>query len=221
MKRIVTLAAGVLAVAVAVAVAAVPAFAQTAAAPAPAAGNSKIGVIEVQRIVQESAVGKESLARVQKLQQAKQEDLVKRQKDLRDLEQKIQDQGKSLSEDAMEKLQKDYQAKAVELKRFQDDAQRELEEAQRKELGDLEKRIMPVINDVAREQGYQLVFNKFNSGLLFADDKSVDLTDAVITKFYSMIAAPKPAAAAKPATTAAAPASAPAAAKPAPAAPKK
>jgi outer membrane protein len=210
MKRIVTFAAGALALAVA----AVPAFAQTAAAPA--AGNSKIGVIEVQRIVQESAIGKESLARVQKLQQSKQEELTRRQKELRDLETKIQDQGKALSEDAMEKLQKEYQAKAVELKRFQDDAQKELEETQRKELGDLEKRIMPVITDVAREQGYQLVFNKFNSGLLFADDKSVDLTDAVITKFNSQIAAPK-AAAAKPA--AAAPA--PAAAKPAAAAPKK
>ena len=214
MKRIVTFAAGVLALAVA----AVPALAQTAAAPA--SGGAKIGVIEVQRIVQESAIGKESLARVQKLQQAKQEDLTKRQKELRDLETKIQDQGKALSEDAMEKLQKEYQAKAVELKRFQDDASKELEEAQRKELGDLEKRIMPVINDVAKEQGYQLVFNKFNSGLLFADDKSVDLTEAVITKFNSQIAAPKAApAAAKPATAA----PAPAAAKPATAAaaPKK
>ena len=155
-------------------------------------------MIEVQKIVQESAIGKESLARVQKVQQAKQEDLLKRQKELRDLEQKIQDQGKSLSEDAMEKLQKDYQAKALDLKRFQDDAQRELEESQRKELGELEKRIMPVINEVAREQGYALVFNKFNSGLLFADDKTVDLTEAVITKFNSQIAAPAAPAAAKP-----------------------
>jgi outer membrane protein len=210
MKRIVTFAAGLLALAVG------PALAQ-APATAPAAGTARIGVIEVQRIVQESAIGKESLARVQKLQQAKQEDLQKRQKELRDLEQKIQDQGKSLSEEAMEKAQKEYQAKAVDLKRFQDDAQRELEETQRKELGDLEKRIMPVINDVAKEQGYQLVFNKFNSGLLYADDKGVDLTDAVITKFNSQIAAPKAAAAAKPATATAAPA----AAKPAPAAPKK
>ena len=72
---------------------------------------------------------------------------------------------------------------------------------------------------LAKEQGYQLVFNKFNSGLLFADDKSVDLTEAVITKFNSQIAAPKAApAAAKPATAA----PAPAAAKPATAAaPKK
>ena len=204
MNRIVTLAAGALVLGVL----AGGASAQTTAGTT---AGAKIGVIEVQRIVQESAIGKESLARVQKLQQAKQDELGKRQKELRDLEQKIQDQGKSLSEEAMEKLQKDYQAKALDLKRFQDDAQRELEESQRKELGDLEKRIMPVINEVAREQGYTLVFNKFNSGLLFADDKSVDLTDAVITKFNSLIAAPAAPAAAKPA--------APAAAKPA--APKK
>ena len=211
MNRTVTLAAGALALGV---------LAGGASAQTPATAGLKIGVIEVQKIVQESAVGKESLARVQKVQQAKQDELAKRQKELRDMEQKIQDQGKSLSEDAMEKLQKDYQAKALDLKRFQDDAQRELEESQRKELGDLEKRIMPVINEVAREQGYALVFNKFNSGLLFADDRSVDLTEAVITKFNSMIAAP-----AAPASPAAAKPAAPAAAKPAaaatPAAPKK
>jgi len=216
MNRTVTLAAGALVLGLF----AGGAFAQTAPTAAPGA---KIGVIEVQKIVQESAVGKESLARVQKVQQAKQEDLAKRQKELREMEQKIQDQGKSLSEDAMEKLQKDYQAKALDLKRFQDDAQRELEESQRKELGELEKRIMPVINEVAREQGYALVFNKFNSGLLFADDKAVDLTEAVITRFNSQIAAP--ALAVKPAASATAKSAAPAAAKPAatatPAAPKK
>ena len=211
MNRTVTLAAGALALGV-----------LTGGASAQTTAGGKIGVIEVQKIVQESAIGKESLARVQKIQQTKQDDLVKRQKELRDMEQKIQDQGKSLSEDAMEKLQKDYQAKALDLKRFQDDAQREMEEAQRKELGELEKRIMPVINEVAREQGYALVFNKFNSGLLFADDKSVDLTEAVITRFNSMIAAPAAPAAPKSAAPAAAKSAAPAAAKPvAPAVPKK
>lgn len=216
MNRTVTLAAGALVLGLL----AGGVFAQTA--PTTASG-AKIGVIEVQKIVQESAVGKESLARVQKVQQAKQEDLEKRKKELRDMEQKIQDQGKSLSEDAMEKLQKDYQAKALDLKRFQDDATRELEESQRKELGELEKRIMPVINEVAREQGYALVFNKFNSGLLFADDKAVDLTEAVITRFNSQIAALAPAA--KPAVPPTAKPAAPAASKPAttatPAAPKK
>jgi outer membrane protein len=176
----------------------------TAALLALPATAQKVGVIEVQRIVQESAVGKESLARIQKIQGAKQEELVKRQTDLRDMEKKIQEQGKSLSEEAMEKLQKDYQAKALDLKRFQDDAQRELEDLQRKELGELEKRVLPVIEAVSKELGYSLVFNKYQSGLLHAEN-SVDITDAVIQKFNTAIAA-APKTDAKPA---AAPAAAP------------
>ncbi|MBP7676248.1 MAG: OmpH family outer membrane protein [Thermoanaerobaculia bacterium] len=184
-------------------VAGVLATAALVALPASAQSAQKVGVIEVQRIVQDSAVGKESLARIQKVSTAKQEDLTKRQTELRDLEKRIQEQGKSLSEEAMEKLQKDYQAKALDLKRFQDDAQRELEELQRKELTELEKKVLPVIEAVSKELGYTLVFNKFQSGLLYADD-AVDITAAVIQKFNTAIAA-APKTDAKPAAAAPAP----------------
>jgi len=208
MNRIVTFAACAL---LAMLPAAPAALAQGAAAP-------KIGVIDVNRVIQESAIGKEALARVQKLQQNKQEELAKRQKDLRDLEVKIQEQGKSLAEEAMEKLQKDYQAKAVDLKRFQDDAQRDLEDAQRKELKALEERIMPVIDAYGKEMGFVAIFNKFNSGFLFAAEDT-DVTNAFIQRFNTQIAAP---AAPKPAAAAAAPAPKPAAPATAPApAPKK
>ena len=59
MNRIVTLAAGALVLGVL----AGDASAQTTAGTT---AGAKIGVIEVQKIVQESAIGKESLARVQK-----------------------------------------------------------------------------------------------------------------------------------------------------------
>src|SRR5512143_1465287 len=85
------------------------------ALPASAKQAQKIGVIEVQRIVQEAAIGKESLARVQRSQAQKQDELGKRQKELRDLEEKLQTQGSTLSDDAKEKLQKDYQQKALDL----------------------------------------------------------------------------------------------------------
>lgn len=176
------------------------------ASAATARAEFKAAVVDVQRVVQESASGKESLARVQKLQQAKADDLQKRQKELRDLEQKIQEQGKSLSEEAMDKLQKDYQQKALDMKRFQDDAQRELEESQRKELGELERRLLPLIQSSAKEMGYTLIFNKYQSGLLHAAEDA-DITDAIITKFNSQIAAaPGKAAAAAPAAKPAAPA---------------
>ncbi|HTY42184.1 MAG TPA: OmpH family outer membrane protein [Thermoanaerobaculia bacterium] len=181
-----------------------------AAAPAPApAGPVKIGVINVERLVQESALGKEAFNRVKKLNDSKKEEGEKLQKELRDMEQKLADQGSSMADDKREALQKSYQEKAIAFKRFQDDANRDLEAAQKKELSELERRVFPVINQVGKEKGYTLVFNKFQSGLVYADD-SVDITDEVLKIFNTTVAVPAPKAAdTKPAAPARPPAAAP------------
>jgi outer membrane protein len=200
--------------AVAAALTAAVASAQgTAPAPAPAAGL-KIGVINVERLVQESALGKEAFNRVKKLNDVKKEEGEKLSKDLREMEQKLADQGAAMADDKRDALQKSYQEKAIAFKRFQDDANRDLEAAQKKELSELERRVFPVINQVGKEKGYTLILNKFQSGLVFVDD-SVDITDEVLKVFNTTVAMP----AAKPAEgapKAAAPAAKPAAPAPVP-----
>jgi len=197
---------------------AVAAFAQGTAAPAAtSAANMRIGVINVERLVQESALGKEAFNRVKKLNDQKKDEADKLSKELRDMEQKLADQGSALADDKREALQKTYQEKAIAFKRFQDDANRDLETAQKKELGELEKRVFPIINQVGKERGFTLIFNKFQSGLVFADD-SVDITDDVLKVFNTTVAVP----ATKPAEGAAAKSAAPAAkSAPAPAPTKK
>jgi outer membrane protein len=200
---------------VAACLAAVSALAQ--GAPAPATATPKIGVINVERLVQESALGKEAFNRVKKLNDQKKEEGDKLQKELRDMETKLADQGSALAEDKREALQKSYQEKAIAFKRFQDDANRDLEAAQKKELGELERRVFPVINTVGKERGFTLVFNKFQSGLVYADE-AVDITDEVLKVFNTTVSVP----AAKPAEGAAAPKpAAPKPAAPAPAPTKK
>lgn len=197
---------------VAASLVAVAAFAQGAAAPAASSpGTYRIGVINVERLVQESALGKEAFSRVKKLNDQKKDEGDKLSKELRDMEQKLADQGSALADDKREALQKTYQEKAIAFKRFQDDANRDLEAAQKKELGELERRVFPVINQVGKEKGFTLIFNKFQSGLVYADD-AVDITDDVLKIFNTTVAVP----AAK-ATDGAAAKSAPPAAKPAPA----
>lgn len=196
MKRIVlTIAAAFCAAGAGAQGASAPATAPAAAsAPAPApAGPVKIGVINVERLVQESALGKEAFNRVKKLNDAKKDEGDKLQKELRDMEQKLADQGSSMADDKRESLQKSYQEKAIAFKRFQDDANRDLEAAQKKELSELERRVFPVINQVGKEKGFTLIFNKFQSGLVFADD-SVDITDDVLRVFNTTVAVPAPAA---------------------------
>ena len=164
------------------------ATAPATAAPAPA-GSMRIGVINVERLVQESALGKEAFNRVKKLNDQKKDEGDKLQKELRDMEQKLADQGTALADDKREALQKSYQEKAIAFKRFQDDANRDLEAAQKKELGELERRVFPVINQIGKEKGYTLIFNKFQAGLVYADD-SVDITDDVLKQFNTTVAVP-------------------------------
>ena len=157
-------------------------------APAPA-GPLRIGVINVERLVQESALGKEAFNRVKKLNDQKKDEGDKLQKELRDMEQKLADQGTALADDKREALQKSYQEKAIAFKRFQDDANRDLEAAQKKELSELERRVFPVINQVGKEKGFTVIFNKFQSGLVYADD-AVDITDEVLKQFNTTVAVP-------------------------------
>jgi outer membrane protein len=129
------------------------------------------------------------------------------------MEQKLADQGSALADDKKEALQKTYQEKAIAFKRFQDDANRDLETAQKKELSDLERRVFPVINQVGKEKGFTMIFNKFQSGLVYADE-TVDITDDVLKQFNTTVAVPAPkssdgAAANKPAAPKSAPAPAP------------
>ncbi|HEY7111325.1 MAG TPA: OmpH family outer membrane protein [Thermoanaerobaculia bacterium] len=196
-------------VSVAMAVGAAAAFGQTGGAPpaaasAPAsAGPIKIAVINVDRLVTDSALGKEAFARVKRIADQKKEEGDKLTKELREMEQKLADQGASLADDKKEALQKTYQERAIAFKRFQDDAQRSLDEAQKKELEELQKRVMPVITQVGKERGFTLIFNKFQSGLVYADE-AVDVTDDVLKRFNTTVAVPasSPAAAAAPSTTA-------------------
>ncbi len=189
------------------------AWAQGGTATAPATAQSiRIGVINVERLVQESALGKEAFGRVRKLNEVKKEEGEKLSKELRDMEQKLADQGSAMADDKREALQKSYQERAIAFKRFQDDANRELEAAQKKELGELERRVFPVINQVGKDKGFTLIFNKFQSGLVYADE-AVDVTDDVLKVFNTTVAMPAasktPDAAAKPAAPAPAPAPAP------------
>ena len=146
-------------------------------------------MINVDRLVTDSALGKEAFARVKRVADSKKEEGDKLTKELREMEQKLADQGASLADDKKEALQKTYQEKAIAFKRFQDDAQRSLEEAQKKELEELQKRVMPVITQVGKERGFTLIFNKFQSGLVYADE-GVDVTDDVLKRFNTTVAVP-------------------------------
>jgi len=141
-----------------------------------------IAVIDIQRVVTDSDAGKEALGNLQKLQDAKIAQGRAIQENMDALREQLSKQRFTLTEAKVAELSKQIEDKGIEMQRFQDDAQRELDEARRTALGGLEERILPVIDEVGRERNMTLIFNKFQSGLVYADE-GVDITDEVIRRF--------------------------------------
>lgn len=153
-----------------------------AAVALPAAAQSKVAVIDVQRVVTESDPGKEVMQRLKALTDAKSQEGQALQQQMAALQDQFNKQRFTVSEARQAEMSKEIEDKQIMIRRFQDDAQREVQEAQRRELGRLEERILPIINQIGQEQGFTLIFNKFQSGLVYADE-AIDITDDVIRRF--------------------------------------
>ena len=152
------------------------------AAALPAAAQSKVAVIDVQRVVAESDPGKEAIQKLKAVSDAKIQEGQTMQQELATLRDQINKQRFTVSEERLAEMTKELEDKNIEIRRFEDDAKRELDEARRRELGGLEEQILPIINQIGQDQGFTLIFNKFQSGLVYADE-AVDITDEVIRQF--------------------------------------
>jgi outer membrane protein len=148
----------------------------------------KIAVINTEQILVESATGKKAIAELKKLQEAKEAELKAKEQEIRDLQTKLNEGRLSLAQDKIEEMQKQMEERAIAGRRLQDDANRELGKKRDELLGAVDQKVMPLITQIGKEQGYTLIFRKFESGLLFADD-AIDITKTVITRLDA--AAPK------------------------------
>jgi len=154
------------------------------AAGAPAAGQAavKLAVIDVERILLESDRGKAALEEIDALRKVKQQEGEAMQKEIADLQTRLNEGRLSLAEDKLAELQKQLEDKVIAARRFQDDAGRELTKKRDQVLDQIEQSVFPVINQIGKEGGYTLIFNKYNSGLVYADE-AVDITARVIERY--------------------------------------
>jgi len=157
------------------AIVALPGLAQSSA-------PTRVAVINVQRVLLESNQGKTARVKLERVAQGKQEQAQAMRTELENLEKEISTKRLSLSQDKLEEMTKSYDEKKIALQRFAQDADRELKAEEQKTLIELEKSIRPVIDQIGKEMGFALIFNKLESGLVYASD-AVEITDMVIKRY--------------------------------------
>jgi outer membrane protein len=173
-----------------VAALATPMFAQSAPA--------RVAVIDVNKVLMTSGAGKQALEKLKKMQDDRVARAKKMDEEIAAIDNELNTKKLSLSEDKIADLTKRSSDEKIAMQRYAQDADREIGEARDKALQELEGKIKPVIDQVGKEMGLAAIFNKFESGLVYASD-AIDITEVVIKKFNDATggAAPAPAAAKK------------------------
>jgi len=165
--------------------------------PAPFPQGAKIGYVDFQRVANESAEGKISTKRIQDLITRKQNEGAEKNKAMQANQQKLEQQGGVMSEAVRGQLQKEIERQQVEAQRFQQDAQAEVQELQNELQNDFQRKVLPLLQQVAEERGLQLLLSRSDAGIIWAEP-GLDLTNDVVKKLDALAAGAKSSSAQKP-----------------------
>src|SRR5262245_9347801 len=148
--------------------------------PAPFPQDSKIAFVDIQTIASNSSAGKEATKKLQDLTSKKQAEIADKTKQLQAAQTKIQQGGAVLNDSARALLEKDVDRLQREIQFANSNAQAEVNELQNELQGDFQKKLIPIIEEVAKEKGLYVVFTT-DSGVAYMH-AGLDISSEVIKR---------------------------------------
>lgn len=145
--------------------------------------QEKIGVVDMQRAIIQSAEGKKAEANFSAKFEQYRKDIEARQKHIEDQQNKLKTQDKMLSDSVKADINNDIDKSQTELKRVQEDAQKDLESLRDQLMRPIAEVAQAVLNQYTQERGFTLIIdssNPQNNSIVYVDEKNVDLTDDLV-----------------------------------------
>ena len=159
-----------------------PSLTQPPAAPRPFPEGAKIAYVDLQRIAQTSAEGKAAATKIQALQKQKLGEIQEKNKVVEDLRKKLEQGGTVLSDQARGQIEKDIDRTSRELQFMQENARAEAEQLERELNAEFQRKLNPILEQVAKDKGLQMLFSIRDNGAVWADT-GLDLSAEVIKRF--------------------------------------
>ena len=146
---------------------------------------ARIGVVDLQRCLDESNEGKKAFEILKGKKEALQKQLDEKQKELLELGKELEKQSMMLSMDAQEDRKRVIERKTRELEYFFKDLNEEMKKAQGKEQERIFEELAKVIEKIGSEENYTLIIEDRAGAVLYRDN-SINITDKVIRVYNQM-----------------------------------
>lgn len=153
-----------------------------AAQASTAATGGKIGVIDIQQAILDTAEGKQDFQDLQKKYQPRETEITQRQQDVQNLRQQLQKQMTTLSAAEQRQMSHELQEKETVLRRLEQDAQSSFQYDRNTLMQELGQKMVKVISEYASTHGFALVIDGGQVPVYYAA-KGVNITPEIV-KLY-------------------------------------
>ena len=147
-----------------------PLFAQSAPA-----GHEKVGVINIQLAIANTAEGKKVIGDLQKKYAPRQTELQRLQQEIQSIQDQLAKQQATMSEDEQARLSRDAEEKQKLLKRDAEDAQNDFNHDRDESINRIGQKMVRVINEYAAQNGYSLIMDDQQIPVYYAS-KDIEVT---------------------------------------------
>jgi len=149
--------------------------------PAPFPQDAKVAFIDINAIAGTSTAGKEASKRLADLNTKKMAEIQDKNKQLQALQTKLNTGGSVLNDTARTQLEKDIDKMQRDIQFTQQNAQAEMNDLQNELQAEFQKRLLPVIEEIAKEKNLHAVFSIADSGAAYVHP-GLNITDEVVKR---------------------------------------
>lgn len=149
----------------------------------PSVGQAqKIGVVDMQRALNETEDGRKAKAKLEKYAAKRQKDLNDKQESLKKLKETLEKQASVLERPVLQKKYEAYQKQVMELQSTYMEFQREFQAKEGELTQDIVLRMRDIMKRVGQKEGYTLILDRNEGGVVFVPS-TYDLTDILIQRY--------------------------------------
>jgi outer membrane protein len=165
--------------------------------PSTTSASGKIGVINIQQAIAQTGEGRQALEVIQRKYEPKKQELQRRQDEINALQDQLQKQSATLSDEERARLGRELDEKQRLFKRSQEDDQADFQADTQEAVQRIGQKMVRVIDDYAQKSGYALVMDPAGVQMpVYYVAKGIDITDPIVKLYDSANPAPASAASA-------------------------
>jgi outer membrane protein len=144
-----------------------------------AADVAKIGVIDLQKILETSAGGKFIQSELKKQKDTMEADLKKKGTEIENIRKRLERESMVMGKEKREEKERESRIKINDFKSLQKKYRSDLQKLEGKLMQQLSDDINAIVDEIGKKEGYLLIINKL--GVIYSPN-SIDITDKIIGK---------------------------------------